>query len=153
MQVILAQSVDNLGKLGDLVSVKPGYARNYLLPQGIARMATPDNVREIEARRSELERAETEKLEAARRRQEQLDGRRVTIRARVGSEGRLFGSVSAGDIAAALGTDGVEVEKREVRLPEGPLRTLGEFEIALHLYSDIDATVTVAVEAEADTEA
>lgn len=153
MQVILAQSVDNLGKLGDLVSVKPGYARNYLLPQGIARMATPENVREIEAQRSELERAEAEKYEAAQRRQEQLDGRRVTIRARVGSEGRLFGSVSAGDIAEALGADGVEVEKREVRLPEGPLRTLGEFEIALHLYSDIDATVTVVVEAEADTQA
>lgn len=153
MQVILAQSVDNLGKLGDLVSVKPGYARNYLLPQGIARMATPENVREIEARRAELERAEAEKFEAARTRQEQLDGRRVTIRARVGSEGKLFGSVSAGDIADALSADGVEVEKREVRLPEGPLRTLGEFEIALHLYSDIDATVTVAVEPEADTEA
>lgn len=153
MQVILAQSVDNLGKLGDLVSVKPGYARNYLLPHGIARMATPENVREIETQRSELERAEAEKYEAARRRQEQLDGRRVTIRARVGSEGRLFGSVSAGDIAEALGADGVEVEKREVRLPEGPLRTLGEFEIALHLYSDIDATVTVVVEAEADTQA
>lgn len=151
MQVILAQSVDNLGKLGDLVSVKPGYARNYLLPQGIARMATPENVREIEARRAELERAEAEKLEAARQRQGQLDGRRVTIRARVGSEGRLFGSVSAGDIADALSADGAEVEKREVRLPEGPLRTLGEFEIALHLYSDIDATVTVVVEAEAET--
>lgn len=151
MQVILAQSVDNLGKLGDLVSVKPGYARNYLLPQGIARMATPENVREIEARRAELERAEAEKLEAARQRQGQLDGRRVTIRARVGSEGRLFGSVSAGDIADALSADGAEVEKREVRLPEGPLRTLGEFEISLHLYSDIDATVTVVVEAEAET--
>lgn len=151
MQIILAQSVDNLGKLGDLVSVRPGYARNYLLPQGIARMATPENVREIEARRAELERAEAEKFEAARQRQGQLDGRRVTIHARVGSEGRLFGSVSAGDIADALSADGAEVEKREVRLPEGPLRTLGEFEISLHLYSDIDATVTVVVEAEAAT--
>jgi len=149
MQVILVQNVDNLGKLGDVVTVKSGYARNYLMPHGIARMATPQNVQEIEARRAELERAEHEKLQAARKRQEELDGRRITIRARVGSEGKLFGSVSAGDIADALTADGIEVEKREVRLPIGPLREVGEFEIGLHLYSDIDANITVVVEAEA----
>jgi len=149
MQVILVQNEDNLGKLGDVVTVKSGYARNYLMPKGIARMATPENVQEIEARRVELERVEHEKLQAARTRQEELDGRRVTIRARVGSEGKLFGSVSAGDIADALTADGIEVEKREVRLPIGPLREVGEFEIGLHLYSDIDVNITVVVEAEA----
>ncbi len=149
MQVILVENVDNLGRLGDVVQVKSGYARNYLLPQGMARMATAENVKEIEARRAELERAEREKQEAAVNRQEAIDGRRVTIRAKVGTEGKLFGSVSAGDIADALTADGAEVEKREVRMPIGPLRETGEFEIGLHLYSDIDATVTVVVEPEA----
>jgi large subunit ribosomal protein L9 len=109
MQVILVENVDNLGRLGDVVQVKSGYARNYLLPQGIARMATADNVKEIEARRAELERAEKEKHEAATRRQQELDGRTVTIRAKVGTEGKLFGSVSAGDIADAVTADGVEL--------------------------------------------
>lgn len=148
MQIILTENVDKLGRLGDIVQVKPGYARNYLLPKGIGRMATPDNVKEIEARRAELERAEKERRQEAEQRQQALEGRSVTIRAKVGSEGKLFGSVSAGDIADALSAEGVEVEKREVRLPEGPLRETGEFEIALHLYSDLDATVTVVVAAE-----
>ncbi len=149
MQVILVENVDNLGRLGDIVQVKSGYARNYLLPQGIAKMATADNVKEIEARRAEFERAEKEKYEAATRRQQELDGRTVTIRAKVGTEGKLFGSVSAGDIADAVTADGVELEKREVRMPIGPLREIGEFEIGVHLYTDVDATVTVVVEAEA----
>ena len=149
MQVILVQNMGNLGKLGDTVNVKPGYARNYLLPQGIARTATPENIREIEAKRAELERVEHEKLEAARKRQEALDGRRITVRARVGTENKLFGSVSAGDIADALTADGVEVEKRELNLPEGPLREVGEFQIGVHVYSDLNATVTVVVEPEA----
>lgn len=152
MQVILVQNVGNLGKLGDLVNVKPGYARNYLLPQGVARTATTENVREIEARRVELEREEAAKREAAETRHKQLDGRRITVRARVGSEGKLFGSVSAGDIADALTADGVEVEKRELRMPEGPLRETGEFEIGVHVYSELDAAVTVVVEAEAEAE-
>ncbi|MFW5969186.1 MAG: 50S ribosomal protein L9 [Halofilum sp. (in: g-proteobacteria)] len=149
MQVILVENVDNLGRLGDVVQVKSGYARNWLLPQGIARMATADNVKEIEARRAELERAEKEKQEVATRRQQELDGRTVTIRAKVGTEGKLFGSVSAGDIADALTADGAEVEKREVRMPIGPLREIGEYEIGIHLYSDVDVTVTVVVEPEA----
>lgn len=148
MQVILVQNVGNLGKLGDLVRVKPGYARNYLLPQGIARPATPDNIREIEARRAELEKEEAAKREAAEARHADLDGRRITVKARVGSEGKLFGSVSAGDLADALTADGVEVEKRELRLPAGPLRETGEFEIGVHVYSELDATITVVVEAE-----
>ena len=145
MQVILIENVDNLGKLGDVVNVKSGYARNFLLPQGVARMATADNIREIEARRAELERVEAEKTDAAKERHAALDGRTVTIRAKVGSEEKLFGSVSAGDIADALTADGVEVEKREVRLPEGPMRTTGEFEIAIHLHGDLDATITVVI--------
>lgn len=149
MQVILVENVDNLGRLGDVVQVKSGYARNWLLPQGIAKMATAENVKEIEARRAEFERAEKEKHEAAMRRQQELDGRTVTIRAKVGTEGKLFGSVSAGDIADAVTADGVELEKREIRMPIGPLREVGEFEIGVHLYTDVDATVTVVVEAEA----
>lgn len=148
MQVILVQNVDNLGKLGDVVQVKSGYARNYLLPQGMARMATPENIQAIEARRAELERAETEKLEAAQKRFEALDGHRVTIRAKVGPEEKLFGSVSAGDIVDALAADGIETEKREIRLPEGPLRTVGEFEIDVHLHGELNATVAVVIEAE-----
>lgn len=148
MQVILVQNVDNLGKLGDVVQVKSGYARNYLLPQGMARMATSENIQAIEARRAELERAEKEKLEAAQKRFEALDGHRVTILAKVGPEEKLFGSVSAGDIVDALAADGIEAEKREVRLPEGPLRTTGEFEIDVHLHGELNATVTVVIEAE-----
>ncbi len=149
MQIILTENVDKLGRLGDVVRVKPGYARNYLLPQGIGRRATPDNVKAVEARRVELERAEKERRQEAEQRQQALAGRSVTIHAKVGSEGKLFGSVSAGDIADALSTETIQVEKREVRLPEGPLRETGEFEVGLHLYSDLDATVTVVVAAEA----
>lgn len=147
MQVILVESVNNLGRLGDIVDVKSGYARNYLLPRGIARMATPENRQELEAQRAELERAEAEKLEHAKAEHAQLDGQQVTIWARVGAEEKLFGSVSAGDIADALtAATGFEVEKRNVRLPEGPLRTTGDFSIVVHVYNDLDATVTVTVE-------
>jgi large subunit ribosomal protein L9 len=149
MQVILVESVSNLGRLGDVVDVRSGYARNYLLPRGVARMATPENRRELEAQRAELERLEAEKLEGARREHYKLDGQTVTIQARVGAEDKLFGSVSAGDIADALAAaSGVEVEKRNVRLPDGPLRTTGEFEIAIHVHADLDANITVVVEAE-----
>ncbi|PSQ92789.1 MAG: 50S ribosomal protein L9 [Proteobacteria bacterium SW_6_67_9] len=148
MQVVLVQNMSNLGKLGDTVNVKPGYARNYLLPQGIARRATSENLREIQARRAELERIEHEKFEAARQRQSQLEGRRVTIRAKVGPENKLFGSVSAGDIAEALSADGVAVEKRQLNMPQGPLREVGEFAVDVHVYGDMHAAVTVAVEGE-----
>lgn len=151
MQVILVESVSNLGRLGDVVDVKPGYARNYLLPRGIARRATAENRRELEAQRAELERLEAEKLDSAKARHAQLDGQRVAISARVGTEGKLFGSVSAGDIAEALAATGIEIEKRDIRLPEGPLRTTGEFEISVHVYGDLDATVTVVVEPESET--
>jgi large subunit ribosomal protein L9 len=148
MQVVLVQNMSNLGKLGDTVAVKPGYARNYLLPKGIARRATPDNIREIQARRAELERIEHDKYQSARQRRDALEGRRITIAAKVGPENKLFGSVSAGDIAQALTASGVKVEKRELNMPEGPLREVGEFQIDVHVYSDMHAAVTVVVEGE-----
>ena len=149
MQVILVESVNNLGRLGDVVDVRSGYARNYLLPRGIARMATPENRQELEAQRAELERLEKEKLAEAEKQHAALDGQRVTIKARVGAEEKLFGSVSAGDIADALSAaTGIEVEKRDVRLPEGPLRTTGEFELTVHVHNDLDAAITVVVEAD-----
>jgi large subunit ribosomal protein L9 len=148
MEVILLEKITNLGDLGDRVRVRPGHARNYLLPQGKARRATPENIRYFEERRAELERQAREVLEAARRRAEQLAGLSVTINAKTGDEGRLFGSVNAQDIADAITAAGVEVARNEIRLPHGPLRETGEYEIELHLHSDVDATVTVNVAAE-----
>ncbi len=148
MEVILLEKITNLGDLGDRVRVRPGHARNYLLPQGKARRATPENIRYFEERRAELERQAREQLEAARRRAEQLAGLSVTIRAKTGDEGRLFGSVNAQDIADAVTAAGVEITRNEVRLPNGPLRETGDFDVQLHLHSDVDATVQVSVVAE-----
>lgn len=148
MEVILLEKVTNLGDLGDRVRVRPGHARNYLLPEGKARRATPENIRYFEERRAELERQARDRLEAARRRAEQLAGLAVTIYAKTGDEGRLFGSVNAQDIADAVTSAGVEVTRNEVRLPHGPLRETGECEVQLHLHTDVDATVQVNVIAE-----
>lgn len=148
MEVILLEKVTNLGDLGDRVRVRPGHARNYLLPEGKARRATPENIRYFEERRAELERQARERLEAARRRAEQLAGLAVTIYAKTGDEGRLFGSVNAQDIADAVTSAGVEVTRNEVRLPHGPLRETGEYEIQLHLHTDVDAMVQANVIAE-----
>lgn len=148
MEVILLEKITNLGDLGDRVRVRPGHARNYLLPQGKARRATPENIRYFEERRAELERQAREALEAARKRAEQLAGLNVTISAKTGEEGRLFGSVNAQDIADAVTAAGVEISRNEVRLPHGPLRETGEYEIQLHLHSDVDATIQVNVAAE-----
>ena len=145
MEVILLEKIDNLGGLGDRVRVRPGFARNYLLPQGKAAFATPENIAEFEARRAELEKAAAEALAAAEARREKLDGMDLEIRAKVGAEGKLFGSVSPADIADALTAKGVEVEKKEVRMPEGPLRATGEFEVGVHLYSGVDAEIRVIV--------
>ncbi|AHE97493.1 50S ribosomal protein L9 [Thioalkalivibrio paradoxus] len=145
MEVILLEKVDNLGGLGDKVRVRPGYARNYLLPQGKAKFATAENIAEFEARRAELERAAAEALAAAEARRDSLDGMVVEITAKAGGEGKLFGSIGAADIADAVTTRGVEIEKRDVRLPEGPLRQAGEYEIDLHLHSDVNAQIRVIV--------
>ncbi|OOC09666.1 MULTISPECIES: 50S ribosomal protein L9 [Thioalkalivibrio] len=145
MEVILLEKIDNLGGLGDRVRVRPGFARNYLLPQGKAAFATAENIAEFEARRAELEKAAAEAVAAAEARREKLDGMDLEIRAKVGAEGKLFGSVSPADIADALTAKGVEVEKKEVRMPEGPLRATGEFEVGVHLYSGVDAEIRVIV--------
>ncbi len=148
MQVILLDKVENLGGLGELVEVKPGYARNFLLPGGHAKMATPANVEEFEKRRAELEKASADRLTVAQGRARQLAETSVTITAKAGTEGKLFGSISAEMIADALTSSGVEVEKREVRLPEGPLRSLGEHTVGVHLHTDVDASAVVMVVAE-----
>jgi large subunit ribosomal protein L9 len=147
MQVILLSKVENLGSLGDVVRVRPGYARNFLIPYGKARPATRANMQAFEARRAELEKKAAEELAAARARAEQLGEQpRVEIPVKAGSEGKLFGSVGTAEIAAAVtDTFGVEIEKREVRLPEGALRALGEFPVQLHLHSEVDVDLTVVV--------
>lgn len=148
MEVILLEKVQNLGELGDKVNVKPGYGRNYLVPSGKATPATPANVAAFEQRRAELEKAQAEKLGAAESRAEQLRDATVTIKAKAGTEGKLYGSVGTREIAEAVSATGVALEKHEVLLPEGALRETGEHEIALHLHSDIDVTIKVVVEAE-----
>ncbi|MDQ7073888.1 MAG: 50S ribosomal protein L9 [Gammaproteobacteria bacterium] len=147
MQVILLDKVENLGGLGDLVEVKPGYARNYLVPSRLAKMATKRNLEAFEASRAELEKEAAAKLALAQARADKLEGMVVTIASKAGTEGKLFGSIGLADIAEAVVEAGVEIEKREVRLPEGPLRNVGEFDIDLHLHSDVDAVVKVVVEA------
>jgi large subunit ribosomal protein L9 len=148
MEVILLEKVENLGNLGDKVRVRPGYARNYLLPQGKAKFATEANLAEFEARRAELEKAAAEALAAAEARREKLEAMTVTVTAKAGGKGKLFGSVGTADIADAVKSMGVELEKREVRLPEGPLRQTGEFEVDLQLHTDVKATLKVVVAAE-----
>jgi len=145
VDVILLKKVGGLGELGDKVAVRPGYGRNYLIPQGFAAPATPDNLKAFEERRAELEREAAEALTAAEARKEQLADMTVRIARKAGDEGRLFGSVGTADIAAAVTEAGVEVHKSEVRLPTGPLRNVGEFDIDLHLHSDVDTTVRVEI--------
>lgn len=146
MEVILLEKVLNLGNLGDQVDVKAGYGRNFLIPQGKAVMATPDNIKVFEERRAELEKAAAEQLDAARARAEKLaELGPVEIQRRAGEDGKLFGSVSTGDIAEVVTAAGVEVEKKEVHLPEGPIRHAGEYEIELQLHSDVTQTVQVNV--------
>lgn len=149
MDVILQSKVENLGNLGDKVKVKPGYGRNFLIPQGKAVPATAANLAEFEKRRAALEAEAADILKKAEARKAELEGKRFEVRARAGDEGKLFGSVGTQEIADAIVAAGLEVEKREVRLPEeGALRELGEFEIGIHLHSDVNTTVTVAVVAE-----
>jgi len=148
MEVILLEKVANLGDLGDKVNVKPGYGRNFLIPKGKATAATEENLAAFEARRAELEKAAAEALAIAQQRAETLNELAVTISARAGDEGKLFGSIGTGDIARAVTEAGQAVERNEVRLPEGPFRTLGEFDVQIHLHSDVDATIKLTIEAE-----
>ena len=145
MNVILLDNVENLGNVGDLVRVKAGYGRNYLLPQGKAALATPENIKAIEARRAELEKAAAEELVQARSRAKAIDGMEVVIPAHVGSEGKLFGSVGPIDIVDALEKVQVEVQRSEIRMPEGPIHDIGEFAVGVHLHPEVNAEITVRV--------
>jgi len=145
MEVILFEKIDRLGSIGDLVNVKAGFARNFLLPQGKAKVATDANKAEIESRRAELEKVAADTLAVAEKRRDQIEGMAVSITAKSGTEGKLFGSIGNIDIAAALAEAGVEVEKRDVRLPDGPLRQAGEYEIVLHLHADVNAVAKVTI--------
>lgn len=145
MNVILLEKVGKLGTIGDQVSVKAGYGRNFLLPQGKAISATTTNIAEFETRRAELEAAAAEKKTAAEARAAQLAELEVTIEATAGDEGKLFGSLGARDLAAAITAAGVEVSKAEVKLPEGTLRELGEYEVNVQVHSDVTQAVKVAV--------
>jgi len=148
MEVILLEKIGKLGNLGDKVAVKAGFGRNYLVPQGKAVPATAANVEKFEARRAELEAAAAEKLTAAQARAEALEGLNVSIVSKAGDEGKLFGSIGTRDIADAITAAGQEVCKSEVRLPEGALRNVGEFEIALQLHAEVTTAVNVTVVAE-----
>ena len=148
MDVILLEKVANLGNLGDRVQVRSGYARNFLLPKGKATLATPNNVKKFEERRAELEKVAREALEGAEARKAKLEGFKLTIRAKAGNEGKLFGSIGTTDIAEAATAAGHEIARSELRLPNGPLRTVGEHVVSLHLHTDIDVDLPVVIEAE-----
>ncbi|HEC18596.1 MAG TPA: 50S ribosomal protein L9 [Gammaproteobacteria bacterium] len=149
MNVILLERVQNLGDLGDQVNVKAGYGRNFLIPQGKAVSASKENIAKFEARRAELEKAAAEKLAAAEARKAALDAMEITITHQAGEEGKLFGSVGTHDIAAAITEAGTEVSRSEVRLPEGSLRQVGDYEIDIDLHSDVVAKVKLSIVAEA----
>jgi large subunit ribosomal protein L9 len=148
MEIILLEKINNLGVLGDRIKVKPGYARNYLIPKGKATTATPANIARFEARRAELERVAAEQWARARARAEQLAELIVTLSVKTGSEGRLFGSVGAVDIANAVSAAGIELQKHEVRL-SGPIRQIGEYDVDLHLHNEVKSQIRVNVIAEA----
>ena len=148
MEIILLQKVANLGNIGDRVKVKPGYGRNFLLPQGKATLATPDNIAKFEARRTELEKAAGEELGAAQTRAAKLGGLKLSLSAKAGGEGKLFGSIGTADIAEAATKAGFEVERSEVRLPHGPIRQAGEHVVQLHLHTDVTVDLPVTIVAE-----
>jgi large subunit ribosomal protein L9 len=148
MEVILLQKVANLGNIGDRVKVRSGFGRNFLLPQGKATLATPDNIARFEASRAELERLAREHLTSAEERAGAMKDFKLTIRAKAGTEGKLFGSIGTSDIAEELTRAGFNIERSEVRLPHGPLRMVGEHAINLHLHADVDVPVQVTIVAE-----
>lgn len=149
MNVILLEKVQNLGKLGDRVKVKNGYARNYLLPQGKAVLATSQNIAIFDQRRAELEKAEAEVLAKAQARRDAINGKSLTITAKAGDEGKLFGSIGTADIVEAAKISAMELHRNELRLPSGPFRHIGSYEVEIHLHPDVDARISVNVVAEA----
>jgi large subunit ribosomal protein L9 len=149
MQVILMEKVVNLGGLGDVVKVKDGFARNFLIPQGKAKRATEKNLKEFEGRRTDLEKKANEQLTGAQERAAKLEGMKIEVTQKAGVDGRLFGSVTNADIAETLGKQGLEVKKAEIRMPQGPLKHIGEFPITIQLHSDVLANIVVHVLPEA----
>ena len=145
MQIIMMEKVVNLGQLGDIVVVKDGYARNYLIPQGKAKRANKANLAEFEVKRAELEKAQAEVLAASQARAEKMEGLNVQISQKAGVDGRLFGSVTNIDIAEALKAQGFEVPRADIRLPNGPLKQIGDFAIVVALHTDVVANITVTV--------
>jgi len=145
MQIILMEKVANLGGLGDVVKVKDGYARNYLLPQGKARRVTPENIALFEAKRAELEKVQAEKLVAAQEMADKITGLTVQVTRKAGVDGRLFGSVSAADIAEALAAQGFAVDKGDIHMPAGPLKQVGDVSLDISLHSEVVAKLTVSV--------
>ena len=149
MEVILLEKVANLGALGDKVSVKPGYGRNYLVPKGKAVAATVEKIKQFEARRAELEKAAAEKLLAAQSRASDLEKVTIVITHKAGEEGKLFGSVGTQNIADAITDAGVKIEKHELRMPDGVIRNIGQYDIDVHLHSDVTVTKSIEISAEA----
>ena len=145
MQVILLEKIANLGNLGDLVKVKPGYARNFLVPQGLATVATEENIKIFEERRAELEKASADKLQAAQARAKELEGKSVEIAGLASDEGKLFGSVGVIEISEAFTAQGLEIAKSEVQLPEGPLKLVGEYEVNVIVHPEVNFNVSVTV--------
>jgi large subunit ribosomal protein L9 len=145
MQIILLEKLPNLGELGDVVKVRQGYARNYLIPHGKAKRATAENLAEFEKRRAELEKAQAEALAAARERATAIDGLTVQITQKAGVDGKLFGSVTNSDISDAIKAQGFDVPKAQIRMPEGPLKQVGEHELKVALHADVIATIKIAV--------
>ncbi|HMB74682.1 MAG TPA: 50S ribosomal protein L9 [Gammaproteobacteria bacterium] len=143
MEIILLERIENIGSIGDKVKVKPGYARNFLIPQGKATFATPENIAKFEAMRAELESKAAEELAAAQARAKTLEGLTLRIEVQAGPEGRLFGSVGTPDIAAACAEQGIEIERSEVRMADGPLRSVGEHTVDFHLHTDVNVSVKV----------
>jgi len=148
MEIILLEKIANLGAMGEKVNVKPGYGRNFLIPQGKAAAATVENIADYEARRAELEKASADALTAANARRDELLGKVITISSNAGEEGKLFGSVGTADIAHGLTESGTAVERHEVRLPEGAFRMVGEYDVLLQLHTDVDVTIKLVIEAE-----
>ncbi|MEO8467541.1 MAG: 50S ribosomal protein L9 [Gammaproteobacteria bacterium] len=148
MEIILLQKVDNVGGIGDKVRVKSGYARNYLIPQGKATLATAANLAKFEARRAEIEAKAAEEVGAAKARAKKLERLTLKITMQAGAEGKLFGSVGTVDIAEEIGKRGMEVERSEVRLPDGPLRTAGDHLVQVHLHADVDVEIKVVIVAD-----
>jgi len=145
MQIILLEKIANVGDLGDVVKVKEGYARNFLIPQGKARRATPENLKAIEEKRAELENAATEKLAAAKALAERLEGMAIQVTQKAGVDGRLFGSVTNVDIVDALKSQGVEIERSMIRMPSGPLKQVGDYPLIVALHTDVVAHINVSV--------